>query len=44
MRVLPACSLGGDLLQLALSVGESHVEFLGALDDGFSTRSKNKRA
>ena len=27
-------SLGGDLSQLALGVGESHVELLGALDEG----------
>ena len=34
--VLPARSLGGDLLKLSLSVGESNVELLGAGDDGFS--------
>ena len=42
MWVLPACSLGGDLLKLALSVRQSHVEFLGAGHDGFSAQF-NKR-
>ena len=43
MWVLPACSLGGDLLQLALSVRQSNVEFLGAGDESFSA-GDNKRA
>ena len=40
MWVLPAYSLGGDLLQLALSVRQSSVEFLGALHDGLSINTK----
>ena len=30
------CSFVGDLLEFSLSVGESHVEFLGASDDSCS--------
>ena len=41
---LPAwCSLGGDLLKLAMSVRQSHVEFLGAGHDGFPAQLKQTR-
>lgn len=42
VAVLPACSLGGDLLKLSLSVGQSDVELLGAGNDSFSVRKKTR--